>query len=393
MLRAAKWRVVATLAVCQALMTTVIAMTQSLVSIEARSLTGGESFSGSGLAAQLAGAILALIAVQRVVGQRRRSLVPSAGFGALTLGVSLGAVGIAARSLPLFLAGNAILGAGAATALLLRSLVGDAVAVAERGRAIAIVASAGIAGAVLSPVLIAHAANHIAAVSSDRAVAPWAVAALVAGIGLAIAVGVRLDLPASEALGTHHPETVAPAAPDATRTAMAATSAAGIAMVAMMATVAVHLQHNGASRSAISAIVAAHFAGMYGFAIPFGELSDRFGRRVVLVVCSLLVTASALAFAAHPHQYAVFAVILLTLGAGWSGIFVASTALFTAAGSFERRSRAIARNDLVVVVLSSAAALLAGAIYARAGAAAIGLSIAMVFAFVAVGTRLYERAA
>jgi hypothetical protein len=31
--------------------------------------------------------------------------------------------------------------------------------------------------------------------------------------------------------------------------------------------------------------------------------------------------------------------------------------LFTAAGRFERRSRAVARNDLVVVILSGAAAL------------------------------------
>ena len=81
MLRAAKWRFVATLAACQALMTTVIAMTQSLVSIEARSLAGGESLSGSGLAAQLAGAILALIAAQRMMGQRRHGLVLGAGFG------------------------------------------------------------------------------------------------------------------------------------------------------------------------------------------------------------------------------------------------------------------------------------------------------------------------
>ena len=131
--------------------------------------------------------------------------------------------------------------------------------------------------------------------------------------------------------------------------------------------------------------MAAHYAGMYGFALPFGELSDRVGKRVVLVICSLLVTASALAFAADPHQYAAFAVILLLLGAGWSGIFVASTALFTAAGRFERRSRAVARNDLVVVILSSAAALIGGAIYARSGALAIGLSIALLFALVAVG--------
>ena len=41
-----KWRMLATLALCQALMTTVIAITQSLVSIEARSLSGSESLSG-----------------------------------------------------------------------------------------------------------------------------------------------------------------------------------------------------------------------------------------------------------------------------------------------------------------------------------------------------------
>lgn len=388
------WRMLAALAVCQALMTTVIAITQSLASIEARDLSGDVSLSGTGLAAQLAGAIVALVAMQSVVGQRRRLLL-TVGFGALTFGASVAAAGRAIDSFPLFLAGNAILGGGAATALLLRSLVGDRVPLAERGRAIAVVASAGIAGAISSPIVIEIATRHLGVAQSDRAVAPWVAAALVASVGLAVAATVPLTPAAASDLSES--ATTSESDPErsriAIRTAMAATSAAGIAMVAMMATVAVQLKHVGASRSAISTIMAAHYAGMYGFALPFGAMSDRFGRRSVLVICSLLVIASALAFASDPHEYRTFAVVLLLLGSGWSGIFVASTALFTETGRFERRSRAVARNDLVVVVLSSAAALVAGVIYARSGPQAVGLSIVLMFTMIAAGTRFYERAA
>ena len=383
----------ATLAACQALMTTVIAITQTLASIEAGNLSGDLSLSGSGLAAQLAGAIVALVTMQSVLGKRRRLLL-TAGFGALALGASIGAAALAIGSFPLFLAGNAILGGGAATALLLRSLVGDGVPRLERGRAIAIVASAGIVGAVTSPILIEITTRHLGVASSDRAFAPWVAAALVACLGLAVASTMPLAPAASTE--TSEPSWSRESEPAssrvAIRTAMVATSAAGIAMVAMMATIAVQLKHVGASRSAISSIMAAHYAGMYGFALPFGAMSDRFGRRSVLALCSLLLIASALGFASDPHEYRTFALILLLLGSGWSGIFVASTALFSEAGRFERRSHAVARNDLVVVILSSGAALGGGAIYAASGPQAVGLAIALMFVIVAAGTRLYERA-
>ncbi len=361
------------LSLCQAMLTASVLVAQTLGTIEARRLAS-VAFAGSAISAQLVGAVGALLLV------RKRPSAPEAvpklvatGFGGMTAGALVCASAVASDSLLGLLFGSAIFGAGGAVALLLRTAAAGVYPPALRARAVAVVAAGGVGGAVVAPLVVRFAPRLVSG-DSGQAAAPWIVIAVGAGIAAFVARAVSAGPDQQPAVGSRR--NVAIATRSSRRAAMAVCIVAGLAMVAIMSTATLQLHHLGASDDRVATIVAAHYASMFGFAVPFGLLADRGGRRLALLVAATLLAGSGLGLAADPHGYLAFALVLSLVGAGWSGAFVTGTAMLADASGNAARTALVARNDLAVAVSSSGAAFAATALFARGGPETIGAVVA-----------------
>src|ERR687891_178616 len=88
----------------------------------------------------------------------------------------------------------------------------------------------------------------------------------------------------------------------------------------------------------VGVVLSFHIAGMFAFSPIFGWLTDKLGRRpVILAGIALLLTACALAGASAGHQSARLAGGLMLLGLGWSATMVAGSTLLTESVSAELR--------------------------------------------------------
>ena len=144
-------------------------------------------------------------------------------------------------------------------------------------------------------------------------------------------------------------------------------------MSMMMAMTSVVLDHHGHGLPAISLAVAIHVVGMFGFSLPFGKMSDRIGRRMVMLLGVLMAGGGSLVVVATPDYWpVVFGVFLV--GLGWSAVGVAATALIADRCSPAERGRAIGANDTFGGAASIAMPLSAGPL-----AAAFGLPVVGVF--------------
>ena len=139
-----------------------------------------------------------------------------------------------------------------------------------------------------------------------------------------------------------------------------------IVMVAVMAMTPVHIR--GAGHDAthtlriVGVVLSFHIAGMFAFSPVFGWLTDRLGRRpVVLAGIALLLTACALAGNAGHHP-ARLAGGLTMLGLGWSATMVAGSTLLTESVSAELRASAQGLSDLIMGLAGASAGAVSGVI-------------------------------
>jgi MFS family permease len=139
-----------------------------------------------------------------------------------------------------------------------------------------------------------------------------------------------------------------------------------LVMVGVMAMTPVHIRgagHDAAHTLRIVGIVISlHIAGMYAFAPLTGWLTDRVGRRPVILAGSvLLLTACALAGRAG-HDSARLAVGLAVLGLGWSCTMVAGSTLLSESVPASLRPSAQGLSDLVMGLAAAAAGALSGVV-------------------------------
>jgi MFS family permease len=347
------------------MVTAAVLVGQTLGTIEARRLSASVALAGSVISAQLVGAVVALIAVRRHPAEPGRvQRLVAMGFAAVALGALVCAAAVARSSLAGLLAGSAVFGAGTAIALLLRTTAAGLFPQRRRARAVAVVAVGGIIGVVTAPFVL-----RLGQTASGSAT-PWIAIAVMAGAAALIAGSVRATAAADE-----NPAP-AIAAAGSSRAAITACVVAGVAMVSMMSIATLQLHHLGAPDDVVATVVAAHYAAMFGLAIPFGLLADRRGRRFALLAAGALLAASGVGLAADPHRYLAFAFVLALVGAGWSGAFVTGTAILADASRDAARTALVARNDLVVAVTSALAALAATILFSRGGSEAVGIAVA-----------------
>ncbi len=154
-----------------------------------------------------------------------------------------------------------------------------------------------------------------------------------------------------------------------------ATAIGHVVMVGVMTMTPVHIMdadHPPAHTLRLVGIVLSfHVAGMFALAPVTGWLSDRVGRRaVILGGAALLLIACIVAGTAAQHTVQL-TVGLTLLGLGWSGTMVAGSTLLSDSVSVDARPAVQGLSDLVMGLAGASAGALSGFVMTAGGYALV----------------------
>jgi MFS family permease len=347
----------------------------------AADLAGTDSLAGLAASAAVIGAALLAIPVSRVMDRhgRRSGLVLAYAAGALGAAVIVlaGLVG----SFPLGLAGMVLFGGATAGNLQARYAAVDLADPERRGTALSIVVWATTIGAVLGPNLAEPAGAVALRLGVPSLAGPFLLSLGVFGVSAAL-IGVLLRpdplLTARAARGedltVRRPRISLRSSLRTVRSAptallgLGAVAVGHAVMVAVMTMTPVHMQHGGATLQVVGVVISAHIAGMFALSPLVGVLSDRVGRRpVILLGCLLQLAACTVAGTAGEHDSVRLGIGLTLLGLGWSCTLVAGSTLLTESVPVDARPSAQGAADFVMNLAGAFASLVAGAVVGLAG--------------------------
>jgi MFS family permease len=357
----------------------------------------GTGVSGLAQSAAVVGGALLVIPVTRLIEARGRR-------PGLALAYAIGAVGavgvvVAAvtRSIPLLFAGMLLFGGGTTAGLQARYAAVDLAEPDRRGRQLSLIVWAATVGAVAAPNFAALSDDAVDGLGLPALTGPFVVSAgafLVAGALLAGLMRPDPLLTARRLART--PETDAAAGPTArpglrpalavvlrlprARLGMVAVAVGHLVMVGVMAMTPVHIGHHHGDADVlriVGIVLSLHVAGMYAFSPVVGWLTDRFGRRpVILGGAGVLVAACGIAGTAGADTPRL-SVGLFLLGLGWSGTMVAGSTLLSESVPVDVRPGAQGLSDLVMGLAGASAGALSGFVVEVAGYPRLNLASAI----------------
>jgi MFS family permease len=335
--------------------------------------------SGFALSAAVVGAALLAIPAAQIVRRSGRRLSLSTTYLVAALGAIVVVNAALQNSIALLFAGFFLFGGGTAAGMQARYTAVDLAPPALRGRHLSIIVWATTLGAVAGPNLAAVAGASLADYGVPTLAGPFAFsAALFVLATVLLLVFMRPD-PAvlarravAQATGKAEYRTrtdmraalAAVVSNASARLGVIAMAVGHVVMVAVMAMTPVHIRDAGHDAAhtlrIVGVVLSIHVAGMYAFAPVIGWLTDRFGRRPVIVmglVC--LLAACALAGTAG-HNSPRLAVGLMALGIGWSSTVVAGSTLLSDSIAADLRPSAQGLSDLTMGVAGATAGALSG---------------------------------
>ncbi|WP_341719660.1 MFS transporter [Micromonospora sp. FIMYZ51] len=365
-------------------------------------------------AAVVGGALLAVPVTRIITGHGRRPGLAFA-YGVGALGGALIVLAAATRWIPLLFLGMLLFGGGSAANLQARYAAVDLAAPDRRARQLSLIVWATTIGAVAAP--------NFAALA-DRTTTAWGLPALsgpfaFSVVAFVLAAGVlllwlrpdplltarrlaaaRVDQSAASAAGTAAGPVaaaggagatagpVAVPAPSARRGAsmraawsvvrtrpaarlgIAAVAVGHLVMVAVMAMTPVHLREFHPVEEVlpvVGLVLSLHIAGMYALAPVVGWLTDRLGRRpVILGGVGTLLAACAVAGTAGHHTPRL-TIGLVLLGLGWSATMVAGSTLLSESVPDAVRPSAQGLSDLVMGFAGALAGAVSGFVMQLSG--------------------------
>jgi len=344
----------------------------------------GTALSGVAQSAAVVGAALFAVPITRLMRSRGRrpGLATAYALGATGAAVTVLAAG--AGSLPGLFLGLFLFGGGTAANLQARYAAVDLADPVRRGRSLSLIVWATTIGAVAGPSL---------APLADRLVRPWgiaefagpfafsALAFLAAGVLILLLMRPDPLLTARQYLSspTPTPEPVVTALPTTgiraafrevtaspgARLGIAAVAMGHLVMVGVMAMTPVHIgEGHGDTLRIVGIVLSAHIAGMYALAPVTGWLTDKVGRRpVILGGIALLLGACAVAGTAG-HDTTRLTLGLTMLGMGWSASMVGGSTLLTESVGAANRPSVQGLSDLVMGLAGASAGALSGVVVA-----------------------------
>lgn len=356
----------------------------------------GVSVSGLAQSASVVGAALLALPATAIVRRRGRRLSLAASYLIAAAGSVLIVAAAVQRSIPLLFTGFFLFGGATAAGLQARYAAVDLAPDARRGRHLSIIVWATTLGAVAGPNFAALAGTSLAAYGIPTLAGPFGFSAVL--FGLAALVLVLLMRPDPAALARTLAARASAGAPASGRTGMRAALASvranaaarlgitavavgHIVMVGVMAMTPVHIRAAGHPPShtlrIVGIVLSVHIAGMFAFAPIVGWLTDRVGRRpVILAGTSLLLAACALAGTAG-HDSVRLGLGLAVLGLGWSATMVAGSTLLSESVPVELRTSAQGLSDLTMGLAGASAGALSGVIVHMWGYATLALVAAL----------------
>ncbi len=178
------------LAAVSAVNSIVLQLAAAISSLTFVLVTGNRGLLGLGPAIFLTSSGLTAIAAGRGMDRFGRRPVLAAGFVSSAAGCCLTALATRTSSLGTLLAGFVLVGAGMATALLIRTAAGDMYPPSRRARGISYVLSGAVVGAILGPAVFSplFAGKKV---DAHTLTVPWLAAAAIALVALAIVLPPR----------------------------------------------------------------------------------------------------------------------------------------------------------------------------------------------------------
>jgi MFS family permease len=174
------------------------------------------------------------------------------------------------------------------------------------------------------------------------------------------------------------------------RLGIAAVAVGHAVMVGVMAMTPVHIGQtmHGDTLRIVGIVLSAHIAGMYAISPVTGWLTDRLGRRpVILVGVALLLGACAVAGTAG-HDIPLLSLGLVMLGLGWSGTMVAGSTLLSESVGTANKPSVQGLSDLVMGLAGAVSGGLSGLVVAWASYGALtGLAALITVPLIALALR------
>lgn len=341
----------------------------------------GVAASGLAQSAAVVGGALLAVPATRILQRNGRRASLAAAYAVAALGAAIVVAAALHESVALLFLGLFLFGGGSTAGYQARYAAVDLAPEAARGRHLSLVVWATTLGAVAGPNLVPVAGSALAPFGIPPLAAPFALAlATFAAIALGIFLFLRPDpfLTARAARAAHDPPErarlrdaigVVAALPDAQLGIAAAAIGHGV-MVGVMSMTPVHVgaSHDTADTLRIvGVVISVHIAGMYAFAPVMGWLTDRLGRRaVVLGGAALLAAACAIAGTAGADSVRLAAGLAL-LGLGWSATMVAGSTLVAESVPREARAAAQGLADVVMGLTGATAGALSGVVVQLGG--------------------------
>ncbi|MFC0006248.1 MFS transporter [Micromonospora siamensis] len=341
----------------------------------------GTAVAGLAQSAGVVGAALLAVPVTRIMtGHGRR---PGLVFAYL-VGAAGGVLVVAAAAtgwVPLLFLGMLLFGGGTAANLQARYTAVDLAEPARRGRQLSMIVWATTIGAVAAPNFAALADRTTHRWGLPTLAGPFAFSAAAFVLAaVVILVLLRPDpLLTARRLAAAGP-VAEPAASagrgagmraawqvvrerPAARLGIAAVAVGHLVMVAVMSMTPVRLGEYHADADVlrvVGIVLSVHIAGMYAFSPVVGWLTDRLGRRaVILGGVGVLLAACAVAGTAGHHTPGL-SVGLALLGLGWSGTMVAGSTLLSESVPTDVRPSVQGLSDLTMGLAGAGAAALSG---------------------------------
>ena len=356
----------------------------------------GVSVSGLAQSSTVVGAALLALPATAIV--RRRGRRPS--LAASYLVAAAGSVLIVAAAiyevLPLLFAGFFLFGGATAAGLQARYAAVDLAPAAQRGRHLSIVVWATTIGAVTGPNFAALAGTSLGGYGVPTLAGPFVFSAALFGVAaLFLIVLMRPDpaalartaAAASADAAQSHPHVgmraalKGIAANGAARLGVTAMAAGHLVMVGVMAMTPVHIRGAGHEPAhtlrIVGVVLSLHIAGMYALAPLVGWLTDRIGRRPVILSGTVLLLAACLIARSAGHDSTRIALALIVLGLGWSATMVAGSTLLSESVPLELRTSAQGLSDMTMGLAGASAGALSGVIVYAWGYATLALVAAL----------------
>jgi MFS family permease len=143
-------------------------------------------------------------------------------------------------------------------------------------------------------------------------------------------------------------------------------------MVMLMQITSLHMHADHHPLGNISVVFSSHTFGMFAFSIFSGQLVDRWGKKPMLILGSLILLAACLSAPLSPQVFPI-AVALFLLGLGWNFCYVAGSAMLSGALTQQEKSKTQGLNDLLIGLVAATSSLVGGPLFGQCGYTVIGL--------------------